>query len=96
MALTKQDELLKYQIDENLNTPKIELIPQLIDTNLHMCNPNCLHLDQDKIIAQHTKNTITTKTQLEKTLNNLYNIENYHTNEKTLNINLDLYQMEDY
>jgi len=94
--LTKQDELLKYPLDENLNNLKIELMPQLTDnnSNLHLCNTNCLHIDQDKIVIQHKKST--TKTQLEKATNQLYNIENHNIAEKTLNIDLDLYQMEDY
>jgi hypothetical protein len=100
MALTKHEDLLKCPIDENLDTPKIEVTPQLVDNTLHIRTPLCVHLDTDDISIQHnkcaTKPQMTTKTPLQKATNKLYNIEKYSTPEKTLNINLDLYQMEDY
>jgi hypothetical protein len=61
----------------------------------------CVNLDT-KIVIQPTncpvKPNLTTisKNQLQKATNQLYNIENYTTAEKTLNIDLNLYQMEDY
>jgi hypothetical protein len=91
--LTKQEDILKYPIDENLDITKIEINPQLVDNTLHICTPLC-NLDTENITLQ-PKNC-TTKTQLEKATNQLYNIENYTTPEKVLNIDLDLYQMEDY
>jgi len=99
-ALTKQDDLLKCPIDENLDATKIDITPQLVDNTLHICTPIGVHLDTDDIILQPKKCTtqpnLTTKTQLEQATNKLYNIENCSTPEKILNINLDLYQMEEY
>ncbi|MDR2203905.1 MAG: hypothetical protein LBE76_06380 [Nitrososphaerota archaeon] len=99
MALTKQDELLKYHIDENLDTPKIEITPKLVDNALHICTPKCVHLESNEIALQPkrqmTNTKMTAKTQLEKITNKLYNLENCQTTEKILNIDLDLYQMDD-
>ncbi|MDR2720362.1 MAG: hypothetical protein LBC03_06140 [Nitrososphaerota archaeon] len=100
--MTKHEELLKYTIDENLDNTKIELIPQLIDNTIHIHTPNSIHLNTDEIIIQPTKhttktNTTTIKTRLEKAMDQLYNVENnVTTTESVLNIDLDLYQMEDY
>jgi hypothetical protein len=86
--------MLKCPLDENLDLTKIEISPQLVDNTLHICTPLC-HLDNENITLQ-PKN-YTTKTQPEKAINQLlYNIENYTAPEKVLNIDLDLYQMENY
>jgi hypothetical protein len=39
---------------------------------------------------------MTKKSQLEKATHHLYDLESSHAAEKILNIDLDLYQMEDY
>jgi len=98
--MTKPEELLKGRIDENLDT-KIEITPQLIDNTLHICTPGCIHFDSDVNTVTPSKKHVmktkmTKKTQLEKATHHLYDLENYHAAEKVLNIDLDLYQMEDY
>jgi hypothetical protein len=99
--LTKQDDLLKNPIDETLDTTTLELTNHLTDNTLHIHTP--IHINLDKVGLQpknclKTPNltTITKNNPIEKATNQLYNIENYTTPEKTLNINLNLYQMEDY
>ena len=101
--MTKQHEelLIKYPTDENFNITKIELTPQLIDNTTHIHTPNYIHLNTNNktnTAVQPKKQTTKTKTQLEKATSKLYDIENYHntTTEKTINIDLDLYQMENY
>ncbi|MCL2643127.1 MAG: hypothetical protein FWD52_06420 [Candidatus Bathyarchaeota archaeon] len=103
--MTKQEDLLKGSIlDENLELTKIELIPQLVDNTTHIHAPLSVHINTDKITQTPKKCTITpttkkptttTKTQLYKATNHLYNLENHHTPEKILNIDLNLYQMEE-
>jgi hypothetical protein len=98
--LTKQDELLKYPLDEHFGDTKLEVAPQLVDNTLHLCTPIHAHLDSDQVAVQPKKRVVktkmTTKNQLEKATSQLYNLENCYTTEKILNIDLDLYQMEEY
>jgi hypothetical protein len=100
MALTKQDELLKCQLDENIDVAKIEIVPQHVDNTLHICTPSGIYLDPDEIVLQHKKQVVkakmTTKTLFEKATTQLYNLESCQTTEKVQNIDLDLYQMEYY
>jgi hypothetical protein len=103
--LTKHDYLLKDPIDENLEIPKINLHPQLTDKTLNIHNPLYTHLETNEIIPQPkncktkpnlTTTSTTTKSLLEKATSKLCNIENCTPPEKTLNIDLNLYQMEEY
>jgi len=99
--MTKTEELLKNRIDETFEDTKIEITPQLIDNTLHLCTPSCIHYDSNIKTLTTTKKPVmktkmTKKTQLEKATHQLYDLENYGATEKTLNIDLDLYQMEDY
>jgi hypothetical protein len=99
-ALTKHDDLLKYRIDETFDTAKIEITPQLVDNTLQLCTTECVHFDSEIHAAAAPKNRVvqskmTTKVQLEKATHYLYDLENCHTTEKVLNIDLGLYQMED-
>jgi hypothetical protein len=99
--LTKHEDLLKGRIDENFDATKLEVAPPVIDNTLHLCAPGCVHFDSEvKVAVQPKKRVVkakmTTKTQLEKATNHLYDLERSHTAEKVLNIDLDLYQMEDY
>ncbi len=99
--MTKNEELLKCHLDENLDDTKIEVVPQLVDNTLHLCAPS-VHLPIEEEIEltkpkiHVVKNKMTTKTQLENATSQLYNLESGHAAEKVLNIDLDLYQMEDY
>ncbi|MCL1977810.1 MAG: hypothetical protein FWG55_06915 [Candidatus Bathyarchaeota archaeon] len=97
--MTKQEELLKCPIDENLDA-KIEVAPQLVDNTLHLCVPRCVHLNSEEVAVTPKKRVVKTKmitkTQLQKATSQLYNLESCNTATKVLNIDLDLYQMEDY
>ena len=101
-ALTKHDDLLKCRIDENFDTAKLEITPQLIDNTLQLCVQDCALFEPSEITAavspkKHVMKTRPTKkTLLEKATHHLYDLENCHVAEKTLNIDLELYQMEEY
>jgi len=100
-ALTKHDDLLKCRIDETFDDTKIEITPQLIDNTLNLCTPECDPFDSEIQTVVTTRNSLvkpkmTTRVQIEKATHYLYDLENCSTTEKTLNIDLDLYQMEDY
>ena len=98
--MTKPDELLKYIINENVDTQKVELTQHFSDNTLHIHTPNYIQLNAEEIVIQPKKRVVktktTTKSQIEKVTSQLYNIENCNIAEKTLNIDLDLYQMENY
>jgi hypothetical protein len=100
--LTKHhDDLLKYRIDENFVDAKIEITPQLIDNTLNLCTADCLHFDSDiKTVVSPTQYVVkpktVKKTQPDKSLHDLHDMDNYDATEKVLNIALDLYQMENY
>jgi len=100
-ALTKHDDLLKCRIDETFDDAKIEITPQLIDNTLHLCTPECDLFDSEirPVVALDnclSKPKMTNRAQLEKATHYLYDLENCATTEKVLNIDLGLYQMEDY
>ncbi len=102
--MTKNEELLKCHLDENLDDAKIEVTPQLVDNTLHLCAPGAHMLDEEieasvkpkKLNADVVKTKMTTKTLLEQATSQLYNLETGSRPEKCLNIDLDLYQMEEY
>jgi hypothetical protein len=98
--LTKPEDLLKGRIDETFDDAKIEFTPQLVDNTLHLCTPGCMHFDSKVETCVQPKKPVvkvkvTKKSQLEKATHHLYDLESSHAAEKILNIDLDLYQMED-
>jgi len=95
--LTKHTETIKCPTDENQNITKINYTPQHINNTPNIYNPNNINLNTDEILIQPKTHPtkITPKTQLEKITHHLYNLENHHKTEKTLNIELNLYQMEE-
>jgi hypothetical protein len=100
-TVTKHEDLLKVRIDENFENTKIEIAPQLVDNTLHLCTPVCTHFDSEvKAVVESKKPVVKAKmvkkTLLEKVTHHLYDLENCHTVEKVVDIDLDLYQMEDY
>jgi hypothetical protein len=99
--LTKHEDLLKGRIDENFDDAKLEIAPQLVDNTLHLCAPGCIHFDSEvETCVKPKKHVVKTKmakkSQLEKATHHLYDLESSNTAEKVLNIDLDLYQMEEY
>jgi hypothetical protein len=76
---------------------KVDVAPQIID-NTHLIGaPNVSVKPKSKVKVGMVKAKMTKKTsRLEKATSNLYDLEDRCTPEKALNIDLGLYQMEDY
>jgi len=96
--LTKplQEDQLKLHIEE----PKIEVVPELVDNTMVICGPH----NNPAVIAQPKKLKVravkpkmtTKKSKLDRATSQLYDLESCSGPEKSLNLDLDLYQMEDY
>ncbi len=96
-ALTKQ--LHEDQLKLHLEDAKIEVVPQLVDNTMVICGAhNPVVETQPKKLKVHVvKPKVTTKkSKLEKATSQLYDLESCSGPEKSLNLDLDLYQMEDY
>ena len=99
-ALTKHEEL-KCHLDENLDDAKIEIVPQIVDNTLHLCAPGHVSdVDVESVVESKpvmVKAKVTKiKTELEQATMQLYDLESGAKSAKVLDIDLDLYQMEDY
>jgi hypothetical protein len=94
--LTKHvhDEL---KIHMHLDDAKVEVAPQIIDNTVMLRKPHVMGEHQAEVNARMVKAKVTVKkSRLERATNHLYDLEDNCTAEKTLNIDLDLYQMEDF
>ncbi|XHH08959.1 MAG: hypothetical protein ACFCUE_15555 [Candidatus Bathyarchaeia archaeon] len=92
---------LKCHLEENLDDAQITVTPQLVDNTLHLCVPSCIH-EIDQVVVEPKKlemvkpKMTTIKTELETITSQLYDLECGVKPAKVLDIDLDLYQMEDY
>ncbi len=97
--MTKQmhDEL---KLHLNLDETKVEVTqvtPQIIDNSVMIAAPHVMGKNQRKVKARMVKAKVTVKkSRLERATSHLYDLEDSCAAEKTLNIDLDLYQMEDF
>jgi hypothetical protein len=94
--LTKHLDELKCNLIPD--DAKIEVAPTIIETPIVITAPSLTRKPKAaKVKARMVKAKMTTKkSTLEKATSSLYDLENCHGPEKTLNLDLDLYQMEDY
>ena len=97
--LTKhlQDETLKAPF--TLEDAKVEVCPKIIDNNsMVIGGSNIVRKPKNKMNTRMVKNKMPSKktSRLEKATHCLYDLETAHEPEKPLNIDLGLYQMEDY
>jgi hypothetical protein len=97
-ALTKQihDDLKLHLTPEDA---KIEVAPAIIDTPLVIAAPSITRKPKaGKVKVRMVKAKMNTikKSRLEKATSHLYDLEDSHGPEKALNIDLGLYQMEDF
>ncbi len=80
-----------------LEDPKIEVTPKIIDNTLVLASPTILPKPKAKMKVRMVKTKVTVKkTRLDRATSNLYDLEDTCGPEKALNIDLGLYQMEDY
>jgi hypothetical protein len=95
-ALTKtiHDEL---KCHSPLEDAKVEVAPQIIDNTVMISAPHVMGKSQNKVKVRMVKAKVTAKkSRLERATSHLYDLEDNCRAEKTLNIDLDLYQMEDF
>jgi hypothetical protein len=96
-ALTKHlnEDYLKLHL--SIEDPKIQITPKIIDSTLVLGASTILPKPKEKIKVRIVKPKVTVKkSRLDKATSHLYDLENCNGPEKALNIDLGLYQMEDY
>ena len=82
----------------NLNIEDPKVIPDLIDNSIVITAPHvAIKPKRTKVKTRMVKAKMSTKkSRLERATSNLYDLEDNHGPEKALNIDLGLYQMEDF
>ena len=87
--MTKHDELKCHLIIEDA-----KVVPQIIDnTPLVISAPHVIKAKSKRMV----KAKVTTKkSRIDRATSHLYDLEDSHGPESALNIDLGLYQMEDY
>ena len=77
---------------------KIEVSPKMIDNSVVIGGSQVVRKPKNKMNARMVKNKMPVKrtSRLERATQHLYDLEDAHEPEKPLNIDLGLYQMEDY
>ena len=80
-----------------LEDDKVEVAPQIIDNTMQIGATHVMHKPKGKMKVRVVKAKVPVKRSgLEKITSHLYDLEDCTGPEKALNINLDLYQMEEY
>ena len=98
-ALTKHlhDDALKCHL--MVEDAKVEVVPKMIDNTMVICTAHVPSVPENnlkvKVSAVKPKVNVR-KSRLEKATQQLYDLEAGNEPEKTLNIDLDLYQMENF
>ena len=94
------EDALKCHLDSNLDDAKLTVVPQVLDNTLPLMAPGAhvqAAVQPKKLEAGMVKAKMSKiKTRLEKATSQLYDLESGCEPEKVLNIDLGLYQMEDY
>lgn len=81
----------------SVDDAKVEVVPvkpALIDTSMVIVAPGIVA--QPKKVRMVKVKVTPKKSRLDKATSHLYDLEDCHGTEKSLNIDLGLYQMEDY
>jgi hypothetical protein len=97
-ALTKNlhEDALKLHL--SIEEIKVEVTPKIIDNTLVLGAPSVIGKPKSKMkVNRMVKAKVTVKkSRLEKVTSHLYDLDDSCGPERTLNIDLGLYQMEDY
>ena len=97
-ALTKHlhDEALKAPF--TIEDAKVEVAPKVIDNSMVIGGSHIVRKPKNKMNVRMVKNKVPVKraSRLDKATQHLYDLEEAHGPEKSLNIDFGLYQMEDY
>jgi hypothetical protein len=77
---------------------KVEVVPKMIDNSMRISGSSIVRKPKNKMKVGVAKSKMTPKktSRLNKATNCLYDLEEACEPEKVLNLDLDLYQMEDY
>ena len=89
-----EDSLRTHCIDD----VKVEVAPKIIDNTRVIGCSQIVRKPKNKMNVRTVKSKMLVKrtSRLERATQNLYDLEEAHGPEKTLNIDFGLYQMEDY
>ena len=96
MTKNLHEEALKMPL--GIEDTKVEVVPKSIDHSMVIGGPSIVRKSKGKMKVRMVKSNVTVKrtSRLEKATSHLYDLEDAHGPEKTLNIDFGLYQMEDY
>jgi hypothetical protein len=88
------DEL---KCDMSIENIEVKIAPKVIENEIVIRSPSVVHKPKNKIKIRMVKTKVTVKKSLpENPANTLHNLEEVCEAERALNIDLDLYQMEDF
>jgi hypothetical protein len=80
-----------------LEDEKVEVAPQIIHNTIQIGTTHIMHKPKEKMKVRVVKAKVPVKrSRLEKVTSHLYDLEDCNGPEKRLNIDFDLYQMEEY
>ena len=96
--------MTKHLHDEGLKEPftiedvNVEAAPKIIDNSMVIGGSQIVRKPKNKLNVRMVKNKMPVKktSRLERATQHLYDLEEDHEPEKSLNIDLGLYQMEDH
>ncbi len=89
------DETLKSPL--NVDDVKVEVVPKILDNSLAIAGARLIPEPVSELNAQTVKPKATAKkSKLGRALSQLYNLEVGNKPDKILNLDLDLYQMENF
>lgn len=93
---TAHEEVLKNPL--TIEDVKVEVVPKMIDNSMVVGAPSIVPKPKNKMKAGIAKSKMAPKrtSRLEKATHYLYDLEECHPPEKPLNVDFNLYQMEDY
>ncbi len=95
MTKNLHEDHLKLHL--SIEDPKIEVTPKIIDNTLVLGASTVLPKPKEKMKVRMVKTKVTVKkSRLDRATSHLYDLEDTCGPEKSLNIDLGLYQMEDY
>jgi hypothetical protein len=81
----------------SIDDAKVEVAPQIIDNTMVIGASHVMNKPKGKMKVRVVKAKVPVKrSRLEKATSHLYDLEDCTGPEKRLNIDLDLYQMEEY
>jgi len=81
-----------------IDDAKVEVSPKMIDNLVVIGGSHVVRKPKNKMNVGMVKDKMPAKrtSRLERATQHLYDLEDAHESEKSLNIDLGLYQMEDY